>query len=117
MSPIERFYFIEKTLLQFHQKELYEILKEKYSHRILTREGVIYDDMSIRWNEEKHRFCPIDFFHELSENEFNAFEDDVYYGILEGQSLEDIQVMYYICQIKEDIYDRCERDFRVLVGV
>ena len=64
--------------------------------------GVIFEEITIRWDSELHRFVPIDFTN-LPENKFQKFEEDMYYLVIEDASLGDYLLTYYDAQLDEEI--------------
>jgi len=66
--------------------------------------GVVFEDFTIQWREDLHRFTPIDFT-DLPEGKFEKFEEDIYYLIIEGGNLDDCLLSYYDVQLEDDDTD------------
>lgn len=99
---LQRLYFIERRILQIDQKVLLAFMLERYRKDELEI-GVIFEEMTIQWREELHRFAPINFTLELEDLQFQKFEEDMYYLVIEDASLGDYLLTYYDAQLDEEI--------------
>ena len=101
-KTLQRLYKIEERLYQIDPKILYNFLNEKYTKREMELVGVIFEEITIRWINEYHRFGPINFLN-ISDRDFDLLEEEIYYLVIEGWDLDKGILAFYETQFGDEI--------------